>query len=75
LIQTSCTILDLGGIGVLGASKVYGYVQEASKIGQNYYPETMGIFTPQTRLIGRKVLPHQFAMGILYGLVRYKALA
>jgi hypothetical protein len=74
LIQTSCTILDLGGIGIMGASKVYGYVQEASKIGQNYYPETMGRF-PQTRLTARKVLPHQFAMGILHSLVGYKALA
>jgi len=43
LIETSCTILDLKGVGLRAATQVYGYLQEASKIGQNYYPERMGI--------------------------------
>lgn len=42
LIETSCTIMDLQGIGLRSATQVYGYLQEASKIGQNYYPERMG---------------------------------
>jgi len=44
LIETSCTIMDLGGVGLLSAKQVYGYVQEASKISQNNYPERMGKF-------------------------------
>ena len=42
LIETSCTILDLNGVGIRQAGRVYGFLQEASKIGQNYYPERMG---------------------------------
>ena len=42
-METSCTILDLKGVGLRAATQVYGYLQEASKIGQNYYPERMGI--------------------------------
>jgi hypothetical protein len=42
LIETSCTILDLNGVGLGKARDVYGYLHEASKIGQNYYPERMG---------------------------------
>ena len=42
LIETSCTILDLAGVGLRNATQVYGYLQEASKVGQNYYPERMG---------------------------------
>jgi hypothetical protein len=44
LIETSCTILDLKGVGLAKATQVYGYLQETSKIGQNYYPERMGTF-------------------------------
>jgi len=44
LIETSCTIMDLQGVGLRSATQVYGYLQEASKIGQNYYPERMGKF-------------------------------
>lgn len=46
MIETSCTILDLNGVGLYKAKQVYGYLQEASKIGQNYYPERMGISLP-----------------------------
>jgi hypothetical protein len=35
--------MDLGGVGLFSAKQVYGYVQEASKISQNNYPERMGI--------------------------------
>ncbi|ODQ80372.1 hypothetical protein BABINDRAFT_132805 [Babjeviella inositovora NRRL Y-12698] len=44
LVETSCTILDLKGISISAASQVYGYVKEASAIGQLYYPERMGKF-------------------------------
>lgn len=44
LIETSCTIFDLNGISISSAYQVVGYVKEASKIGQDYYPERMGKF-------------------------------
>lgn len=44
LVETSCTIMDLKGIGIGAAYQVVGYVREASKIGQDYYPERMGKF-------------------------------
>ncbi|ODV84122.1 hypothetical protein CANARDRAFT_8800 [[Candida] arabinofermentans NRRL YB-2248] len=44
LIETSCTILDLKGISISAISQVLSYVREASKIGQDYYPERMGKF-------------------------------
>ena len=43
-VETSCTILDLKNVGIKSFWDVKNYVQEASKIGQNYYPETMGKF-------------------------------
>jgi CRAL/TRIO domain len=43
-VETSCTILDLGGIGVRQFWDVKNFVGEASKIGQDRYPETMGKF-------------------------------
>lgn len=44
VIETSCTIMDLKNVGVSQFWKVSGYVQQASRIGQYYYPETMGKF-------------------------------
>merc|ERR1711939_553250 len=44
LIETSCTIMDLKGVGISQFWKVKNYVQEASSISQNNYPETMGKF-------------------------------
>ncbi|KAI5964075.1 SEC14 [Candida pseudojiufengensis] len=44
LVETSCTILDLKGISITSAYNVIGYVRQASKIGQDYYPERMGKF-------------------------------
>ncbi|CDZ98706.1 Phosphatidylinositol transfer protein SEC14 and related proteins [Phaffia rhodozyma] len=43
-VETSCTILDLNNVGLSNFYKVKNYVGEASTIGQNYYPETMGKF-------------------------------
>ncbi|KAG8964816.1 cytosolic factor, phosphatidylinositol/phosphatidylcholine transfer protein [Tulasnella sp. 408] len=43
-VETSCTILDLGGVSLLQFYKVKDYVNQASAIGQNYYPECMGKF-------------------------------
>ena len=42
LLETCCTIMDLKGVGFGNMSQVYGYVQKASAISQNYYPERLG---------------------------------
>ncbi|QSL64775.1 hypothetical protein MERGE_002077 [Pneumocystis wakefieldiae] len=44
LIETSCTIMDLKGVGISSISSVYSYVKKASFIGQARYPERMGKF-------------------------------
>ncbi|GAA5925011.1 phosphatidylinositol/phosphatidylcholine transfer protein SEC14 [Sporobolomyces koalae] len=44
LIETSCTIMDLKGVGLRSFYQVKNYVQEASAISQNNYPESMGKF-------------------------------
>ncbi|BGP29438.1 cytosolic factor, phosphatidylinositol/phosphatidylcholine transfer protein [Rhodotorula toruloides] len=44
VIETSCTIMDLKGVGLSQFWKVKNYVQEASAISQNNYPESMGKF-------------------------------
>lgn len=43
-VETSCTILDLKGVGIGQFWSVKDYVAQASAIGQNYYPECMGKF-------------------------------
>ncbi|KAH9483135.1 Sec14 cytosolic factor [Psilocybe cubensis] len=43
-VETSCTILDLGGVSLSNFYRVKDYVSQASSIGQNRYPETMGKF-------------------------------
>jgi len=43
-VETSCTILDLKNVSIRQFYKVKDYVSQASKIGQNYYPECMGKF-------------------------------
>lgn len=42
LLETSCTIMDLKGVGIAKATQVYGYVQAVSGISQNHYPERLG---------------------------------
>jgi len=42
LLETSCSILDLKGVGIAKATSVYGYLQSVSTISQNYYPERLG---------------------------------
>ena len=42
LLETCCTIMDLKGVGISKASSVYSYIQRASAISQNYYPERLG---------------------------------
>ena len=42
LLETCCTIMDLKGVGLSKVSSVYTYVQKASAISQNYYPERLG---------------------------------
>ncbi|KAI4278977.1 MAG: hypothetical protein LQ337_000584 [Flavoplaca oasis] len=42
LLETSCSILDLRGVGLSKISSVYGYVKQTAAISQNYYPERLG---------------------------------
>jgi hypothetical protein len=42
LLETSCSIVDLKGVGIAKATSVYGYLQAVSNISQNYYPERLG---------------------------------
>ncbi|KAM0716098.1 hypothetical protein Q7P37_008612 [Cladosporium fusiforme] len=42
LLETSCSIMDLKGVGLGMMSNAYGYLQQASAISQNYYPERLG---------------------------------
>ncbi|GAM83259.1 hypothetical protein ANO11243_012450 [Dothideomycetidae sp. 11243] len=42
LLETCCTIMDLKGVGLSNVSQVYGYLQKASGVSQNYYPERLG---------------------------------
>jgi len=44
IVDTSCTIMDLKDVGISQFWKVKTFVQEAAKISQDYYPETMGKF-------------------------------
>jgi len=44
LIETSCTIMDLKGVGISQFWKVKGFVQAAAAMSSNNYPETMGKF-------------------------------
>jgi hypothetical protein len=43
-VETFCTILDLQGVSLSNFYRVKDYVLEASKIGQDRYPEIMGKF-------------------------------
>jgi len=42
LLETCCTIFDMKGVGLMKAPEVYGYLQSASGVSQNYYPERLG---------------------------------
>ena len=42
LLETCCTIMDMKGVGLTKANSVYSYIQRASAISQNYYPERLG---------------------------------
>ncbi|KAL9090966.1 MAG: hypothetical protein Q9159_001709 [Coniocarpon cinnabarinum] len=42
LLETCCSIIDMKGVGLTKAPSVYGYLQQASGISQNYYPERLG---------------------------------
>jgi hypothetical protein len=43
-VETTCTILDLQGVSLSAFYRVKDYVNQASTVGQNYYPECMGKF-------------------------------
>lgn len=42
-VETSCTILDLKNCSVMQAVKIKDVLKLVVEIGQNYYPETMGM--------------------------------
>ncbi|PVH79211.1 Sec14 cytosolic factor [Cadophora sp. DSE1049] len=42
LVETSCSIMDLKGVGLSNGSSVYSYVRQVSNMSQNYYPERLG---------------------------------
>lgn len=42
LVETFCTIMDMKGVSITKAGQVYTYVNQASVISQNYYPERLG---------------------------------
>jgi len=42
LLETCCTIMDLKGMSLFNMKSTVGYVQAASEISQNYYPERLG---------------------------------
>ncbi|KAK6218878.1 Sec14 cytosolic factor [Colletotrichum tabaci] len=42
LVETCCTIMDMKGVSLGKASQVYDYINKASVILQNYYPERLG---------------------------------
>jgi len=42
LLETCCSIMDAKGVSLTSAPSVYGYLQRASAISQNYYPERLG---------------------------------
>lgn len=44
LVETSCTIMDLKGVGISQFWNVKAFVQSAADVSQNNYPETMGKF-------------------------------
>ena len=46
IVDTSCTIMDLAGVGVSQFWKVKSFVQEAAKISQDYYPGKLRLFRP-----------------------------
>ena len=75
-VDTSCTILDFEGVGIRAITQAYGYLQEASKLGQNNFPERIGT-TLMTQYLDavRQVLPYQCTVGICDCLERGKTLA
>lgn len=42
LLETCCTIFDAKGVGISNFGQVSGYLQRASAISQNHYPERLG---------------------------------
>src|SRR5271155_1196672 len=62
LVETTCTILDLKNVTLKQVASVYGYIQEASKIGQNYYPERMGTLPAHCRTLTQLIFEGRFYM-------------
>lgn len=42
LLETCCTVFDAKGVSLTSAPSVYGYLQMATGVSQNYYPERLG---------------------------------
>lgn len=42
LVETVCTIIDIGGVSIRQVPGVYSHVRQVSEVTQNYYPERLG---------------------------------
>ncbi|KAI5816607.1 putative phosphatidylinositol transporter [Pyronema omphalodes] len=42
LLETSCTIMDIGGVGIQSMYSATEFLKKVSAISQNYYPERLG---------------------------------
>ncbi|KAI1259612.1 CRAL-TRIO domain-containing protein [Xylariaceae sp. FL1019] len=42
LLETSCSILDVGGVSLLNPGNIYNYIKQASAMSNNNYPERLG---------------------------------
>ncbi|KAI0399957.1 CRAL-TRIO domain-containing protein [Xylaria palmicola] len=42
LLETSCSILDVKGVGLIGQSTVINYIKQASAMSNSNYPERLG---------------------------------
>ncbi|KAI0015824.1 Sec14 cytosolic factor [Xylariomycetidae sp. FL0641] len=43
LLETSCTVMDVAGLSILSPGDVYGFIQQASAMSNNNYPERLGL--------------------------------
>ncbi|KAI8633523.1 CRAL-TRIO domain-containing protein [Xylariaceae sp. FL1651] len=42
LLETSCTVMDIGGVSILNPGPIYEYIKQASSMSNNNYPERLG---------------------------------
>ncbi|KAI0475228.1 CRAL-TRIO domain-containing protein [Xylariaceae sp. FL0804] len=42
LLETSCTVMDANGVSVLNPGEIYKFIQQASRMSNDNYPERLG---------------------------------